>query len=98
MLLRALGLVHGVRAARRGQGCARQGGTACVRGRARRAATHRAEDRHDLASHVGVTEPPNVLDPPIDVLVLRTSDSHVGVHNVLASPVICISIISPKNA
>jgi hypothetical protein len=45
-----------------------------------------------------VTEPPKVLDPPIDVLVLRTSDSHAGLNNDLASPVICISIISPKSA
>jgi hypothetical protein len=82
---------------RRGQGCARQGGTACVRGRARRAAAHRTEDLRDLASRAGVTEPPKVLDPPINVLVLRTSDSHPGVHNDLASPVICISIISPKS-
>jgi hypothetical protein len=45
-----------------------------------------------------VTEPPKVLGPPTDVLVLRTSDSHAGVHNDSASSVICIFIISPKSA
>jgi hypothetical protein len=45
-----------------------------------------------------VTEPPKVLGPPTDVLVQRTSDSHVGVHNDSASSVICIFIISPKSA
>jgi hypothetical protein len=33
-------------------------------------------------------EPPKVLGPPTDVLVLRTSDSHVGVRNDSASSVI----------
>jgi hypothetical protein len=47
---------------------------------------------------VYVTEPPKVLGPPTDVLVLRTSDSHAGVHNDSASSVICIFIISPKSA
>jgi hypothetical protein len=45
-----------------------------------------------------VMEPPKVLGPPTEVLVLRTSDSHVGVHNHLVSSVVCISIISPKSA
>ena len=45
-----------------------------------------------------VTKPPKVLGPPTDVLVLRTSDSHAGAHNDLASLVICIFIISPKSA
>jgi hypothetical protein len=45
-----------------------------------------------------VTEPPKVLGPPTDVLVLRTLDSHAGAHNGLAGPVICISITSPKSA
>jgi hypothetical protein len=45
-----------------------------------------------------VTEPPKVLGPPTDVLVLKTSNSHAGVHNDSASLVICISIISPKSA
>jgi hypothetical protein len=45
-----------------------------------------------------VAEPPKVLGPPIDVLILRTSDSHAGVHNDMASSVICISIMSPKSA
>jgi hypothetical protein len=45
-----------------------------------------------------VTEPPKVLVPPIDVLVLRTTDSHAGAHNDLTSSVICIFIISPKSA
>jgi hypothetical protein len=45
-----------------------------------------------------VTEPPKVLGPPTHVLVLRTSDSHAGVHNDSASSVICIFIISPKSA
>jgi hypothetical protein len=45
-----------------------------------------------------VTEPPKVLGPPTDVLVLKTSNSHAGVHNDSASLVVCISIISPKSA
>jgi hypothetical protein len=28
-----------------------------------------------------IKEPPEVLGPPTDILVLRTSDSHVGAHN-----------------
>jgi hypothetical protein len=44
-----------------------------------------------------VMEPPKVLGPPTDVLVLRTSDSHVGARNDLASLVNCIFIISPKS-
>jgi hypothetical protein len=46
---------------------------------------------------VAVTEPPKILGPPTDVLVLRTSDSHVGAHNGSAGPVICIPITSPKS-
>jgi hypothetical protein len=46
----------------------------------------------------GVAEPPKVLGSPTDVLVLRTSDSHAGVHNDSTSSVICITIISPKSA
>jgi hypothetical protein len=45
-----------------------------------------------------VTELPKVLGPPTDVLVLRTSDSHAGVHNDLVNSVIYIFIISPKSA
>jgi hypothetical protein len=45
-----------------------------------------------------VTEPPQVLGPPTDVLVLRTSESHAGAHNDSVSSVICIFIISPKSA
>ena len=44
-----------------------------------------------------VTEPPKVLGPPTDVLVLRTSDNHAGALNGSAGPIICISIISPKS-
>jgi hypothetical protein len=44
-----------------------------------------------------VTKPPKVLDPPTDVLVLRTSDNHVDAHNHSTSSVICIIIISPKS-
>jgi 2-oxoglutarate dehydrogenase complex dehydrogenase (E1) component-like enzyme len=39
-----------------------------------------------------VTEPPKVLGPLTDVLVLRTSDNHVGAHNHSTSSVICIFI------
>jgi hypothetical protein len=42
-------------------------------------------------------EPPKVLGPPTDVLVLRTLDSHAGAHNDSTSSVICIFIISPKS-
>jgi hypothetical protein len=45
-----------------------------------------------------VMEPPKILGPPIDVLVLRTSDSLAGALNGSAGPVICISISSPKSA
>jgi hypothetical protein len=45
---------------------------------------------------LAVTEPPKVLSPPTDVLVLRTPDSHAGVHNDSASPIICIAISSPR--
>jgi hypothetical protein len=46
----------------------------------------------------GVMEPPKVLGPPIDVLVLRTSDSHAGSLNGSVGPITCITIISPKSA
>jgi hypothetical protein len=42
-----------------------------------------------------VTEPPKVLGPPIDVIILRTLDSHAGALNGSAGPITCISIISP---
>jgi hypothetical protein len=45
-----------------------------------------------------LTEPPKVLGPPTDALVLRTSDSHAGARNDSASLVNCIFIISPKSA
>jgi hypothetical protein len=44
-----------------------------------------------------VTEPPKVLGPPTDVLVLRTSDNHVGARNTSTSLVLCILITSPKS-
>jgi hypothetical protein len=45
-----------------------------------------------------VTEPPKILGPPTDVLVLRTSESHAGAINGSAGPITCISITSPKSA
>jgi hypothetical protein len=45
-----------------------------------------------------VTEPPKVLGPPTDVVVLRTSDNHVDAHNHSTSLIFCIVIISPKSA
>ena len=45
-----------------------------------------------------ITEPPKVLDPPIDVLVLRTSDSHAGALNGSTGLITCISITSLKSA
>jgi hypothetical protein len=45
-----------------------------------------------------VTEPPKVLGPPTDVLVLWTSDNHIDAHNHLTSSVLCIDIIPPKSA
>jgi hypothetical protein len=45
-----------------------------------------------------VKEPPKILGPPTDILVLETSDSHAGAHNCLVGPVISISITSPKSA
>jgi hypothetical protein len=47
---------------------------------------------------ISITEPPKVLGPPTDVLVLRTSDNHVDAHNHLTSSVFYINIISPKSA
>ena len=44
-----------------------------------------------------VMEPPKVLGPPTDVLVLRTSDNHIDAHNHLTSSVLCILITSPKS-
>jgi hypothetical protein len=44
-----------------------------------------------------VTEPPKVLGPLTDILVLRTSDSHVDAHNHSTSLVLCIIITSPKS-
>jgi hypothetical protein len=43
-------------------------------------------------------EPPKVLGPPTDVLVLGTSDSDADAHNGSVGPITCISIISPKSA
>jgi hypothetical protein len=51
-----------------------------------------------MALKRSVTEPPKVLGPPTDVLVLRTSGSHAGARNHSASSVICIILISPKSA
>jgi hypothetical protein len=45
-----------------------------------------------------MVEPPKILGPPIDVLVLRASDSQAGAHNGSPGLVICISITSPKSA
>jgi hypothetical protein len=45
-----------------------------------------------------VTEPPKVLGPPTDVLVLRTLDNHADAHNHSTSSVFWINIISPKSA
>jgi hypothetical protein len=45
-----------------------------------------------------VMEPPKVLGPPTNVLVLRTSDNHVDAHNHLTSSVFCINIIPPRSA
>jgi hypothetical protein len=45
-----------------------------------------------------VKEPPKVLGPPTDVLVLRTLDNYIDAHNHLTSLVLCINIIPPKSA
>ena len=45
-----------------------------------------------------ITEPPKVLGPPTDVLVLRTSDNHAGALNGSVDPITYISLISPKSA
>ena len=46
---------------------------------------------------VHVTEPPKILDPPTDVLVTRTLDSHAGAPNSSTRPDSCIFITSPKS-
>jgi hypothetical protein len=45
-----------------------------------------------------VMEPAKLLGPPIDVLVLRTSDNHIDAHNHLTSSVFYINLIPPKSA
>jgi hypothetical protein len=52
----------------------------------------------DFAPIPAVTEPPKVLGPPTDDLVLRTSDNHVDAHKHSTSSVFRIVIISPKSA
>jgi hypothetical protein len=44
-----------------------------------------------------VMEPPKVLGPPTDVLVLRTLDRHAGALNGSVGLITCISIISLKS-
>jgi hypothetical protein len=61
----------------------------------RSSSLHRLRQRH--CTETSVMEPPKVLGPPTDVLVLRTSDNHVDAHNHSTSSVVCI-IISPKSA
>jgi hypothetical protein len=51
----------------------------------------------DFAPIPAVTEPPKVLGPPKDVLVLRISNNHIDAHNHLTSSVFYINIISPKS-
>jgi hypothetical protein len=51
-----------------------------------------------FAPILAVTEPPKVLGPPTNVLVLTTLDSRAGAYNNSASSVNCIIIISPKSA
>jgi hypothetical protein len=51
-----------------------------------------------IALILAVMEPPKILGPPTDVLVLRTSDSHAGALNGSTGPVTCISFTSPKSA
>jgi hypothetical protein len=45
-----------------------------------------------------VTEPPKILGPPTNVLVLRILDNHASALNGSAGPITCITITSPKNA
>jgi hypothetical protein len=52
----------------------------------------------DLLVALHVTEPPKILSPTTDVLVLRTSDSHAGAHNGSVGLAIRISITSPNSA
>jgi hypothetical protein len=44
-----------------------------------------------------VTEPPKILGPPTDVLVLKTLDNHAGAPNGSTGPVSCICFTSPKS-
>jgi hypothetical protein len=44
-----------------------------------------------------VTEPPKILGPSTDVLVLKTSDSRAGAPNGSVGPVSCIAFTSPKS-
>jgi hypothetical protein len=46
---------------------------------------------------LSVTEPRKTLGPPTYVLVPNTLDSHAGVHNSSACPILCISFTSPKS-
>jgi hypothetical protein len=49
-----------------------------------------------FAPILAVVEPPKVLGPPTDVLVLRTLDSQAGVHNDSARSVLCIHLIAQE--
>jgi hypothetical protein len=60
------------------------------RSRPRRCASH-------IVSHAPKChEPPKILGPHIDALVLRTLDSHVGAPNSSRRPDSCITFTSPK--
>jgi hypothetical protein len=50
-----------------------------------------------LVLYTNVMEPPKILGPPTDVLVLKTLDSHAGAPNGFTGPVYFISFTSPKS-
>jgi hypothetical protein len=56
-----------------------------------------AECKTGISAVLTAAKPPKVLGPPTDVLVLRTSDNHVGACNHSTSLVLCILITSPKS-
>jgi hypothetical protein len=58
----------------------------------------RATAERGAGALASVTEPPKVLGPPTNVLVLRIPDSHAGALNGSTGPITYISIISPKSA
>jgi hypothetical protein len=53
--------------------------------------------QYEIELATTVTEPPKILGPTTDVLVLKTSDNRAGAPNGSTGPISCISFTSPKS-